>query len=258
MELKFERGLWRETLRNCRINLTFILVIVGVLLPLSIAEEIWDLGNGSAIGTTIAWILLAIAAHATILKGKGGYQAAADKQVFISFSLRTIGFALVGLVGSLFTLPFVGDGGLDRILLLMVPVYGLVEALILSKWGTWLPAVLADGDRSFAASGKRGNITFGYVCLRLVTCNGLLLAVAFLGFGLGIALIGSDGSVWSAANGLSLSTFLLLCVFYFVFAIQTVLLATILSRAYLIAEAKLNNKMPATTAGISEVTNASA
>ena len=258
MELKFQRGLWRETLRNCRINLSFILVIVGVLLPLSIAEEIWDLGNGSAIGTTIAWILLAIAAHATILKGQGGYQAAADKQVFISFSLRTIAFALVGLIGSLFTLPFVGDGGMDRILLLTVPAYGLAEALILSKWGTWLPAVMADGNRSFAAAGKRGNITFGYVCLRLVTCNGLLLTVAFLGFALGIALIGSDGSVWSATNGFSLAAFLLACVFYFAFAIQTVLLATILSRAYLIAEAKLNNKIPATAVGISEAASASA
>jgi hypothetical protein len=130
--------------------------------------------------------------------------------------------------------------------------------LILSKWGTWLPAVVADGDRSFAAAGKRGSITFGYVCLRLFACNGLLLAVAFLGLAFGIELIGSDGSIWSAETGFSLATFLLVCVFYFVFAIQTVLPATILSRAYLIAEAKLNSKIPATAAGISEVKSAPA
>jgi hypothetical protein len=127
MKLKFERGLLRETLRNCQINLSFILVIVGILLALSIAEDVWDFGSGGNIGTTIGWMLLAIAAHATILKGQGGYQAAGDIKVFQPFIWRAFAFALAGFIGSLFTLPFVGDGGLGRILLLMVPAYGLLK-----------------------------------------------------------------------------------------------------------------------------------
>ena len=257
MELTFERGLWKETIYNSQRNIRLMLGVVSALVALSVAQDIWKLGTSGNIGATFAWIILAIAAHATILKGQSGYISTVDKKIFRPFILRAFAFAAVGIIGSLFTIPFWGDGSLGRIILAMLPAYGLTEALLLAKWGTWLPAVVAEGDLSFAAAGRRGSVTFGYICLRLILCSGILLAIAFITFAVALDYAGSDGAIWTQASGFNFGALAATLAFFFAFAFQTVMLATVLSRAYLISEAKLKKAMPATTAGIQEIGNTS-
>jgi hypothetical protein len=240
MEPNFKRGLWKETIYNSQRNLLLMLGIVVALLALSVAQDIWKLGTGGNVGATFAWVMLAIAAHATILKGQSGYIATVDQKVLRPFMVRAFAFAAIGIIGSLFTIPFWGDGSLGRIILAMLPAYGLTEALLLAKWGTWLPAVVAEGDRSFSAAGRRGSVAFGYVCLRLVFCNGVLLAIAFITLAIALNYAGSDGEIWTQESGFNVGAFAATLTFFLTFAFQTVMLATVLSRAYLIAEAKLS------------------
>lgn len=255
MELKFERGLWRESLRNFILNFLLILCVVGTLVILSLAQDVFHLGTSGNTGSTFAWIMLAIAIHATILKGQSGFSGVSSRANIGPFVGRAFAFAIVGLIGSMFTLPLVGDAGIEYIIMAMLPAYGLIEATLLSKWGTCLPAVIAEGDRSLSAAGKRGKVAFPYSFLRLLFCNGSVLAVSFIVLAIGIGHFSDNGSIWSQANGFNFAIFTLSIIFFLAFAFQTVMLPTVLSRAYLIAEAKLNYAIPAASAGIVGTSN---
>jgi hypothetical protein len=225
------------------------------VLALSLAQDIWHLGSGGNTGVTFVWLLLAIAIHATILKGQSGFNAIGKNDALLPFMWRALVLGMVGLAGSLFVLPLVGDAGVDYFIMAMLPAYGAIEAVLLSKWGTWFPAVVAEGDRTFSTAGRRGSQVFGYTFVRLIFCNGAILAASFIVLIIGVSQIAGDGSIWSQSSGLSFGILVLYLAFYFAFAFQTVMLATVLSRAYLIAEAKHSNEMPASNAGITESGN---
>lgn len=119
-------------------------------------------------------------------------------------------------------------------------VFGLAALVVFALLGTWLPAVIANGDRRIGAAIDRAERTFFYSAARLLLGPGLL-QVVFAGAGLilfAVLLPGIlTGEVFGAA-GFSIIDLLSLPIIYAVHAFTTTLLAVILSRAYLSAEAK--------------------
>lgn len=245
MRLNFRHGVWKAAAYNFRLNFALIATIIASIVVLNIVLEFWRPGTNRSIGLSIGGTLIAIAVHATILKGKSGFAAiASSDDAFLPFLFRAAAFTIVVLVISLKALSAIKDTDPFYILVIVVLGCALLEAVLLSMWGTCLPAVIIGGDGSFAAAGARCSKVFTYTLLRLIFCNGTLLAIAYIFWYMARAILESDGLVWSEENGFSIAVFLAQIIFFTIFAFQTVMLATVLSRAYLIAEAKLSKPEP--------------
>jgi hypothetical protein len=242
VKLVFERGIWRETFWNVFQNKLVFATVIGLLLGMAILSEITG-RNGSG-GANFAWAFLAIAAHSTILNRKAGFASFNDHKIFLPFILRGLFFSLVPLFGAIPALLAFGDLGSKVLGLIFTAIaFGFLEALLLAKWGSWLPATVAGGDKTFSAASRRGTKTFGYVFGRLLGCSTLLWVVAaILGFGIFFIFVLVKQSL--AAPTLTVANdirdWIITILVFIVASIQTVLLATVLSRAYLIAE----NQMP--------------
>ena len=114
---------------------------------------------------------------------------------------------------------------------------GIVYGLLLSAFGTCLPAVAVGGDASFLEARRRGKHVFGYTAIRLFFCLGPAAALSFfslfeLVYYLSESGLLKEGQFFSLANvGVILFSSAL-------GAFNTALTSTILSRAYLIGEDK--------------------
>lgn len=233
--MTFQRGLWAETAHNFKANLWVVLFVIGALIAWSIAQDMTGHTNGMV--STIIWLVILIAVHSTILKGQPGFIALTQKGVFMGFLWRSILFFVLGLIPAFLTLPLSEKLGSDIWLLyVFLPAYGIGQALLLSIWGTWFPSVVADGDKTLKAAWERGKKTFTYVFLRLIFCNGLIAASAFGVLIYFFANVESEGDTWSTAGGFDPVAIALQVSFITAFAIQFVMMATVLSRAFLIAE----------------------
>jgi hypothetical protein len=245
LRLNFHHGVWKATAYNFRLNFALIATIIASIVVLNIALEFWRPGTNRSVGSSIGGTFIAIAVHATILKGKSGFAAiASSNDALLPFLFRAAAFAIVVLVISLKALSAIRDTDPNYILVIVVLGCAFMEAVLLSTWGTCLPAVIIGADGSFAAAGARGSKVFTYTLLRLIFCNGTLMAVAYIFWYMARVILESDGLMWSEENGFSVAVFAAQIVFFTIFAFQTVMLATVLSRAFLIAEAKLPKAQP--------------
>lgn len=245
MRLNFHHGVWKAAAYNFRLNFALIATIVASIVVLNIALEFWRPGTNRSIGLSIGGTFIAIAVHATILKGKSGFAAiASSDNAFLPFLFRAAAFAIIVLVIALKALSAVKNTDPFYILVIVILGCALLEAIILALWGTCLTAVIVGGDGSLAAAGARGSKVFTYTLLRLVFCNGTLLGIAYVFWYMARDILESDGLIWSKENGFSSAVLLAQIIFFTIFAFQTVMLATVLSRAYLIAETKLSKPQP--------------
>lgn len=247
--MQFERGIWVETARNFWTNKWLAALAVGIILAVTLLENVTKMKSSGGIWVEFAWLPLVIAAHSTVLNGQSGFSAmmggATFKSVFSPFLWRSVGLSLVGAIpAAVIAIPLAGSGHETLFIYLFMAIYGAVESLILAKWGTMLPACVVEGDRTLAAAGKRGKIIFGYVLGRLWACNGPLMVAGFailIGAYVAIQLLFGQ-SLGPAGSG-AVDNFLYFFLFI-LFAFNLVMLATILSRAYLISDTEIK-KAPA-------------
>ena len=243
MKQKFERGLWTETTHNFRMNFWLIASVVGALLAWSLIQERFQVGRSGGSLSAIIWVLVAMSVHATILRGKAGF-AIHGENLFTPFLWRAFLFGGVGLAGMLLTIPLWPDLNRSLVIYPILAVYGFLETILLSKWGTWLPAVIANGDKSFAAAGRRGSKTFGYVLSRLLFGVGSGFLASFILLAIMLVVLDTDGTLWSQEKGFYFLPTLAELIFFLTFSYQIVMVATVLSRAYLIAESTPSNEVP--------------
>ena len=230
----FHNGIWSETAHLYRQKLLLILTIASGFLGLEIFEQISGKSFGSDV-STIAWAVLAISVHGTILNGSEQVFPK-GRSVFGSFLWRTFVLAIPGFAIAILALMMM-DVSSELAVLAMLPIYGLVTALVLSLVGTWLPSVVADGgDRSLVAALRRGQRTYWYTLVRLLAGCGTILTSAFVGFILLTTAASNWG--WGERTVGTVSPFALVtaAALYLVFAFAFVMLPVILSRAYLVAE----------------------
>ena len=246
--MTFERGIWKESARNFWVNKWVVLTAAAILTAVSVFQDYTHSTSSSGILAELAWLPVAIAAHATVLNGSIGFYGmdrSRQKTVFRPFLWRSLVLSLVGVIPAIaIAISFVGHSKETIFILLFVTIYAAIQSLILAKWGTMLPACVAGGDKSFKAAGGRGSKTFVYVLGRFWGCNALLLTICFAGliFAYTAISIFLKKAVPDAGNFVldqALQVF-----FIFVLAFNIVMLATVLSRAYLIAEAEIK-KVPA-------------
>lgn len=244
--MNFDRGIWAETLRNFKANWVVVALVLGMTAVIIVLDEVTKHNSGSA--AAMGWVFLAISAHTTILRGQSGPMTMYQKGVFGPFLWRGFLFSLLGLLGAV---PFAGLFALAKPPMMVlggiaIIAYFVCQALLLSKWGTWFPSVVAAGDKTILAAGRRGNVVFGYVFSHLFVCSILLwlvsaaisLAIVFMVIFIAILVrhaIPLDG-ILSVHD---LTTWLFTFFGLLTVAAETVLVATILSRAYLIAETEM-------------------
>ena len=230
----FGRNIWSEAVHVSWENLSVIAFVVVALLLLLLASDYFGLSaSATGISSTVVWVILAIAGHATVLKGRSGLKSI-ENAVMMPFLYRTMG--LVGLtlipvfIGIFLTISY----GETAIYLTVLLIAGISSILVLGKWGTWLPAVVAGGDRSLRGAGKRGRTVFGFVVSRLLAGPGILTIVSF---GAYLFLIGwlDLQAVWTD-EGPQIREILISLLFTISQAFVTVMTAVILSRAYLMTE----------------------
>ena len=233
----FERGIWREATRNFWLNKWIVLLAVTLISAANALSDITDSKASAGIWVEFAWLPLAIAAHATVLKGTTGFAAMGGgkfKSPFSPFLWRSIGLSIAGIVpAAVFALPLlVIVKNVDLIIISILVFYGIFESIILAKWGTLLPASVAEGDKSFNAASARGTRKFGYAFGRFWGCNAVVLIVSYSLFAIGEFFV-------LRLPDASLQKIYIIpvdVIFTFLLAFNLVMLATILSRAYLMAE----------------------
>lgn len=243
MAKTFERGIWQEAIRNFWANKVVVLTAIGLLMAITIYENYTHSKSGGGIWTSFVWLPVAIAAHATILNGQSGFDTMSGsryKSVFGPFLWRSLGLSLIGLIPAMaIAILLVGARNETVFIYTLLAIYAGIETLILAKWGTMLPACVAEGDKAFKAAGARGSKTFSYAFKRFWGCNAILLVVGFGGL---IFLYSAFSEFLDAQRGVAgraTIDALLQISLLALLAFNFVMLATILSRAYLIAEGQI-------------------
>ncbi|BDW88347.1 hypothetical protein [Thalassospira tepidiphila] len=253
--MKFDITIWSEAVDVIRANLALFAVVVGLVWLADTA--IYAFQPDAQIPffvTFFAGIYLAVASHATILRNISGYAALKelDKKAFQRFMWRTGAIAILGFIPSMAVLMAVIvllDGVIANkdamILIAMMAVlvgYGVVTLLLLSLIGTWLPAAIVADGSNLKQAFLRGRKTIAYVITRLLIGPGgnvlLFLITLFL---LPVWVPDSISGYTIKLGVIQLVPFDIVLNGFanLVWATGTVLIAVVLSRAYLLGEAGL-------------------
>jgi hypothetical protein len=184
--IRRDENIWSTAWKVCAVNWRTSVLVVFMAMSLVVVKE-WleknDIGGG--VVDAIIWSILAIASFRTLLLGSSGLGSERTSKYMTAFWIKA--YAL----GVLCTIPAIG------IFLLLVTkfnvpaqsylgIFSIVAfgaifgVLVFSLWGTWLPAVIADGNRTIATAHRRGLKTFKYSLPRLVIGPGLLTIVVGL------------------------------------------------------------------------------
>jgi len=237
----FSRNIWEEALCVARANLAVIAFVVLAFIALFILDERFKASSSSmSIASTFLWTGLALMSHSTVLNGKSGLSA--DYKVYRAFLWRTVALGALVIVPTVLAALFFASYGMLWLYIGGLSIGAIASLLIGSKWGTWLPAVVAGGDTGFVEAGKRGKRTFGYVFGRLSVGPGLLMIASFVAYALVLSSLDSQ-EIWPT-TGLNIQGLLSTIIFLIVQAYIVVMIAVILSRAYLIAENKAAAAVP--------------
>lgn len=235
--MRFENGIWQSAWDVFRINWkTVALAIVAATALDIIAELTGKTGGFGIVVDVFIWSMVAISAHGVVLLGSANVGFSGSQKTFWPFVWRSLVLLLISLVPFVIALFMFHDGANIYLSILKVlPVLGLAALVVFALLGTWLPAVVVNGDKSIGAAAERGGRSFLYAAPRLLLGPGLLQTLT-MGLILLAAMSGIlQGETFGAA-GFSLSDLLSMPILYAVRAFTVTFIAVILSRAYLMAE----------------------
>jgi hypothetical protein len=237
------KGLWAETAEVFHRNLKPCLAYVFAVLAIAFAAEFVKSNSSFTVAQSFAAALLAIPAHLTVLKNQAGFAALnvpANGKLTMPFVFRGLGLGFLALIPFLAALIALIAAGMPEwtALLASVAVLLVFAALVFAKWGTMLPAVLAQDDKTLSRAGQRGSLVMGYALPRLLLCFGFLSAVQ-IGLVFGFTSVGEgDGNFFPVIGGFDVLLFAATLIGSIIGAFQIVMTAVILSRSYLRAEGK--------------------
>jgi hypothetical protein len=239
--MNFSRGLFQEAFQALSVNRPIALTFLAAQIVLQILEE--KLGNSGSAAQLILFSILAICIHQAVIKPDFSVPNLTQRGMMWGYGWRLlVMLILCGLtayfLASLFPIP---AGQIDAFIGIIAIIFLILYVSVLSMWGTALPAVAVGGDAGFAGATARGRRTFGYSASRLFFCCGPLVVaefvlIVFLFHKLG----GVDPKIFGGPTGVNLPLLFLALLGSLFGLFNTALASTILSRAYLIGESKLN------------------
>lgn len=229
-----EGNIWMASADVYIRNWKWVLGYIGMAGGLTVLEKFTNINAGTSIVVGVMMsTFLAIPAHIAVLTqldaDKVGIWLKERPKAFFAFVSRCLLLGLLGIVVPFVLVIVLAVGGVDvRIAMLAgFLVWVLSGVAAFAKWGTMLPAIIADDDRTLAAAGERGSKVFGYAFPRLLVSFGLLAIVLVAIFVMLSVLLGVDHKspnfaslILSVAAGMG-------------GAYQIVMTSVILSRSYL-------------------------
>jgi hypothetical protein len=239
--IRRDENMWSTAWKVCAVNWRTSLLVAFMVMSLIVVKEWLEKDNiGGGVVDAIIWSTLAIASFRTLLLGSPGLGNERTSKYMTAFWIRS--YAL----GVLYILPATGIF-LLLVIKFNVPaesylgIFSIITfgaifgVLVFSLWGTWLPAVIADGDRTIAAAYRRGTKTFKFSLPRLVIGPGLLtIVVGLVALSSGRFLNTSD--ILNPPRSINFIPALFFTIVTLVNIYLTVLGCVVLARAYCQAE----------------------
>jgi hypothetical protein len=229
-----EDNIWVASLEVYIRNWKWVLGYIGLAGGMALLERFVNVNSGTSIVMGVVMsTFLAIPAHIAVLTQLDADQVSKwlkeRPKAFFSFVKRCLLLGLLGAMAPLVVaIAMIVAGVHPSVALLaglLVWVFSGIAAF--AKWGTMLPAVIADDDQTLAVAGKRGSKVFGYAFPRLLISFGLVTIVFVATMMLLFSLLSIDPK-----NSISAS--LVLPVMGAVIgAYQIVMTSVVLSRSYL-------------------------
>lgn len=212
-------------------------------IALAIVQEKFPIGSGDIFVSVLIWSYLAFNAHAELLLPKSRDKAADNMRV-IGFTLRTCG------IGALFALP--------AVIMIFPFVSGLIHAAtwsqVLTSWGavgliitvcfvivfsllgSLLPAFVADRARGLGPALSRGWRQFFPTAARLIAGPVVIFVLAYAIILAGSIYMDPHTDLLNAIYIPNVPMFMILIVAYLIQAAGTIMIAVVLSNAFLRAE----------------------
>ncbi|WP_282607219.1 hypothetical protein [Pelagibius sp. Alg239-R121] len=219
------------------------LAIVGEL-AIQIAKEKMSSGSGLTFVSVLIWAYLAFYAHASLLLPDNRDKAEDNKRVF-GFALRTFGLGflmmipvVIGVI-AVFSQVFTATATAGSEITAFVEIGILLAVcflIVFGLLGTLLPAFVADRGRGFSVAFSRGISQFLWTSGHFLAGPVLLFAVSYaISIG-GLYAMDPHIDLLNASYIPNIPLFLILIVAYVIQALGTVMIAWVLSTAFLRAE----------------------
>ncbi|RJG43912.1 hypothetical protein [Mesorhizobium sp. DCY119] len=250
-------NIWSKSIWVIRQNSELFLAYCAVLPAIGILQEFLKQTSGNNFALVFTSVILAIPAHLSVLSNIRAFDAMRELQrknpkYMIGFFFRTIALGVISVVPTFLLVVILSGIGWGKNVVVSTTILALVllSAIVFAKWGTMLPAVLMQNDKTFSKAGRRGNISFSYAFPRLILSFGLLTIVQLVVALIAAIVLGAGGDYFPATGGFD---FALLCTALLAAIIggyQVIMTSVILSRAYLRAEnigANQNDPVPIET-----------
>lgn len=211
------------------------MVLCAIILFL--VMDLFSIGSGYAVASTICWGYFAYEIHGQVLLGDR-WLPMKGTQNLVRFMWRTIGLgtlvAVFGMVPAAILTPWSNESGpAIRIFILLALLFcGIVGLIVYGLLGTWLPAQITGKNNSLSDAIQRGKKTFWAIVWRLVAGAGVMLLIYFISIVALAALIVER----LFFMGLDIGAIVLSVVSTLLVAYVTSLVAITFSRAYLSLE----------------------
>lgn len=219
------------------------LAVIGELAIRLVGDE-FSVGAGLVFASVLIWAYLAFHAHALLLLPEDRDRAADNTRV-LGFAIRTFGLGLLMLIPVLAMIVValsdsVGVLSVAQTDWSVIAIIGVICALgfllILGYLGTLLPAFVADRHRGLGAALARGTSQFFWIAGHLIIGPLLLFALAVTIVVGGLDALEPNSAMLSESNFPNIPVFALLTVGYLIQALGTIMIAVVLSKAFLRAE----------------------
>ncbi|WP_214471871.1 hypothetical protein [Mesorhizobium sp. dw_380] len=229
-----EDNIWAASLEVYIRNWKWVLGYIGMTGGLAVLERFVNVNAGTSIVIGVMMsTFLAIPAHIAVLTQLDADQVSnwlrERPKAFFSFVKRCLLLGFLGVVAPLVVAIAMVVGGVHSSVAmlagLLVWIFSGIAAF--AKWGTMLPAVIADDDQTLAVAGKRGSKVFGYAFPRLLISFGLVTVLFIAAVMLLFFLLGADPKNPSTVS------LILPVVGAMIGAYQIVMTSVVLSRSYL-------------------------
>ncbi|TQV77722.1 hypothetical protein [Denitrobaculum tricleocarpae] len=232
--------MYQTSFRLFKALLSYVAIAVVGEILLVIAQEKFPIGSGHIFVSVLIWSYLAFNAHAELLLPKNRDKTA-DNMRILGFALRTFGIGVIFAIPAvILVFPFIGrllDAVTWSQVLATWGIIGLALAacfvIVFSLFGSLLPAFVADRARGLGPALARGWRQFFWTASRLIAGPVVTFALAYVVILGGSIYMDPHTDLLNAIYIPNVPMFAILILGYLIQALGTIMVAVVLSNAFL-------------------------